>query len=88
MACILEIGQEDTYKWTGIVYDVETRPLKEIRLLLSLIKATCEEPDHSHGCETQYRKKPHGSTIAALKRLTDEIIVHSQMPALEKLARV
>lgn len=88
MAYIFKYGQEDTYKWTGLVYDVENRSLKEVRLLLSLIKATCEEPDHSHGCETQYREKPHASTIAALKRRTDEIIVHSKMPALEKLARV
>lgn len=88
MASIFKYGQDDHYKWSGMVYNVETRPLKEVRLLLSLIKATCEEPDHSHGCVTQYRKKPHASTIAALKRLTDEIIVHSQMPALEKLARV
>jgi len=71
----------------GSVYkDIDGWPLPSVRLLLSLIRSTLDEPDHSHDCPTQHRKPVTNPQVrAALERRITEMINATGLQAVDAL---
>lgn len=72
----------------GSIYEHAVRdwPSRSVRLLLSLIRSTLDEPDHSHDCLTHYRKPVTNPQVrAALERRIAEMINISGLQVVDAL---
>ena len=76
------------YGQLGARVDVSCWGEVTVRLFATLVKATIAPPDHSHGCETQYREWPPKHVREALACRLNEVYLACGISVVDMLAEV